>query len=288
MGKTQRKKIVVIGSEGIVGRAIVRFFNLRKDIFDVIRFDTKPYEMNTEDTMKVFEWTNNRDEANDADLAVICVPTPQGKDGVIMTHIHEVFKWLKVPLVLIKSTIPPAEAEMLQANYGRVVFSPEYIGESKYFIPQNLMHPTDIEKHPFHIFGGQTKDTSEVIDYFHKVSGATAMYFQTDIKTASLVKYMENCFFATKVTFCNEMFEIAKAYGVDYHELRELWLLDPRINRMHTAVFKDHRGFGGKCFPKDLDGLIKETYKATGYVSDLLKQVQKSNEQFKTEAKLDD
>jgi UDPglucose 6-dehydrogenase len=273
MGQTQpKKKIVVIGSEGIVGRAYVRFFNLRKDIFDVTEFDI--IDPIARDAIK------GKHGYNDNDLAVICVPTPQGKDGVIMTHIHEVFKWLKVPLVLIKSTIPPTEAEKLQTNYGRVVFSPEFCGESKYYIPDELMHKDDIVKHPYYILGGNEKDTSAIIDYLVPVAGPTKMYFQTDIKTASLVKYFENVFFATKVTFCQEMYEVCKAFGVDYHEVRELWLADPRINRMHTSIFKDERGYSGKCLPKEVDGLIKETRKV-GYECELLKQVQKSNETFK-------
>lgn len=68
---------------------------------------------------------------------------------------------------------------------------------------------------------------------------------------------MENAYLATKVTFCNEMYDIAQAYGIDYDELREIWLLDPRINRSHTFVYEDDRGYGGSCFPKDMSALKK-------------------------------
>jgi UDP-glucose 6-dehydrogenase len=67
---------------------------------------------------------------------------------------------------------------------------------------------------------------------------------------------MENSFLALKVTFCNEIYDIAQAVGVDYNELRELWLLDPRIGRSHTFVMPDARGFGGKCLPKDMAALV--------------------------------
>jgi UDP-glucose 6-dehydrogenase len=62
---------------------------------------------------------------------------------------------------------------------------------------------------------------------------------------------MENSFFATKVTFCNMWYDIATACGVDYNELRECWLADPRINRNHTLVFPKDRGYGGKCLVPD-------------------------------------
>jgi Predicted UDP-glucose 6-dehydrogenase len=49
--------------------------------------------------------------------------------------------------------------------------------------------------------------------------------------------------------------------GVDWNELRELWLLDPRINKNHTLVFERDRGYGGKCFPKDVKAIIKDSEK---------------------------
>ena len=63
---------------------------------------------------------------------------------------------------------------------------------------------------------------------------------------------MENAFLAVKVSFCNEFYDIAAAYGIDYDQLREIWLMDPRINRSHTFVYDDHRGYGGSCLPKDM------------------------------------
>jgi len=67
---------------------------------------------------------------------------------------------------------------------------------------------------------------------------------------------MENCFYAVKVMFCNEFFDIARVHGVDYNELREIWLADPRISRDHTFVYPDNRGFSGKCLPKDVSAII--------------------------------
>ena len=98
--------------------------------------------------------------------------------------------------------------------------------------------------------------------------------------TAALTKYMENNFFAMKVTFCNEWYDIAKQYGVDYNELRECWLADTRINRNHTLVFPKDRGYGGKCFPKDVKGIIKDVEKL-GYSADLMKSVDNVNERIR-------
>jgi UDPglucose 6-dehydrogenase len=90
---------------------------------------------------------------------------------------------------------------------------------------------------------------------------------------------MCNSWGAHKVTFANEWFEIANIFGVNYDELRELFVLDTRVEKIHTAVLKSKRGFGGKCFPKDVNAIVKATEKA-GYSPELLKQVLKSNDEF--------
>jgi UDP-glucose 6-dehydrogenase len=66
---------------------------------------------------------------------------------------------------------------------------------------------------------------------------------------------MENCFLATKVAFVNQFYDIAMELGIDFEELRELWLADPRVGYSHTVVTRE-RGFGGRCLPKDLSVLI--------------------------------
>jgi UDP-glucose 6-dehydrogenase len=95
-----------------------------------------------------------------------------------------------------------------------------------------------------------------------------------------MAKYMENAFYATKVAFCNELYDICDAVSVDWNEVRELWMSDPRLHRMHTAVFKDNRGFGGKCLPKDTSALVQIAKKAK-VTSDLLEGVLSSNEKVR-------
>jgi UDP-glucose 6-dehydrogenase len=112
------------------------------------------------------------------------------------------------------------------------------------------------------------------------VVGPTKTYRQTTSTEAEMAKYMENIFYAMKITFCYEMNEICRAINVDYNEVRELWLLDPRINPMHTAVFKDNDyPFSGKCLPKDTAALV-ELSKNAGYNSKLIKEVLKSNDRI--------
>jgi nucleotide sugar dehydrogenase len=193
--------------------------------------------------------------------------------------VEESVQKLRTSIILIKSTIEVGTTDKLKAKYKkRIVFSPEYVGESKYWQPY---FNSNMKEVPMVILGGEQKDTSTIIDLLAPILGPTKFYYQTTAKTAEIVKYMENTFFALKVTFCNEMFSICEKSGVDYWDVREAWLLDPRINRMHTAVFKEDRGFGGKCYPKDVNALVKYAEKS-GYEPHLLKEILKSNERFRS------
>lgn len=256
-------KIAIIG-HGIVGQAMEE---LLKEHYEIIIHDPVKYKLKGVDIL------DQQVKINDeCELAIICVPTPMAEDGSCNTEIVDVtLKWLRTPLNLIKSTVRPGFTK----QHKNTVFSPEYIGESTYYNPY-YKTMKDIN---FIIFGGDKKDTKKCIDIFKPVLGPVVQYFQTDSTSAEIVKYMENCFFATKIMFCNEFFDICEAMGSDYEEVREMWLADKRINRMHTSVFKDNRGFSGKCLPKDLSAIIEQA-KKDGYVPKLLKQIKKSNEEL--------
>jgi UDPglucose 6-dehydrogenase len=224
----------------------------------------------------------------DLDLVVVCVPTPTDSDGIScdVSVVQRTLLWLRQinfkGVVLLKSTIPPTEIIRLQKEFPlRIVFSPEYMGESKYYTPfWKYPDPSDMRTHMWQIFGGKREDTELCIEVFKRKMSVDTQYFQTDLITASLAKYIENSFFATKVTFINEWYDVAQTYGVDWNELRELWLSDPRINRNHTLVFPKDRGYGGKCYPKDIKAIISDT-KKMGYSTDLMRSVDKINNKFR-------
>lgn len=272
------KNIAIVGY-GYVGKAMVNFFKDHYNIFvyDPIYFETKNTEQIT--------FTKEKDAINSCDLAVVCVPTPMDVSGEVdLSIIRETVAWLNTPVILIKSTIPPGTTDKLIEETGKnIVFSPEYIGEGKYVVQwwkdKGYPHPTDMKYHDFQIFGGERKNTSQVLEFFKKILGPEVKYIQTNTRTAELVKYMENSWGAMKVTFCNEFYDIAQSLGIDYNELRELWLLDGRVERMHTVVFEDKRGFGGKCYPKDVNGIVYASEKA-GYEPKLLKEVLRRNKEF--------
>tara|TARA_R100001594_G_C3891839_1_gene228617 strand:- start:163 stop:567 length:405 start_codon:yes stop_codon:yes gene_type:complete len=83
-------------------------------------------------------------------------------------------------------------------------------------------------------------------------------YFVTDWETAETVKYFINNFLATKVSFANEMKQVCNLVGVKYSDIVNLSLCDERIGKTHFQVPgpDGFQGFGGKCFPKDLNAII--------------------------------
>jgi len=77
-------------------------------------------------------------------------------------------------------------------------------------------------------------------------------------KEAELVKYFGNAWFATKVVFANQIYDVAKKLELDYDRIKEAAAADKRIDRTHLDVLhKGYRGYGGKCLPKDIRSLIQ-------------------------------
>ena len=224
----------------------------------------------------------NSTAVNTCDVAIVCVPTPMSDDGSCDTSIvEEVLSWLDTPLIILKSTVPVGTTDKLSKRYGlRMVFAPEYCGESTYWSPYSFH--TEVKETPFFTFGGAPKDCSEAIDLYLPITGPMKTYHQTTAKVAEMAKYIENCFYATKIAFCNEIYSICESMGIDWNSVREAWLLDPRIHPMHTAVFKDNRGFGGKCLPKDLNAMISFAV-ANGVSPTLLKSVWDSNKEIRND-----
>ena len=108
------------------------------------------------------------------------------------------------------------------------------------------------------------------------------VYFQCTALEAELAKYAENAFIATKVTFANEFRRIVESFDADWHTVREAWLLDPRVGRMHTVAFRDEPGFGGRCIAKDVRAIVAASADR-GFPAVLLEQVLSRNSEFREE-----
>ncbi len=221
-------------------------------------------------------------DAGFADLAIVCVPTPCNSDGSCNTSIvtDAVLQLIEVKaqLILIKSTVAPSFTQTLSDYTGAsIVFSPEYMGEGKYWVPNQYPQPRDPKSHGFVVLGGSRENCSAVADMLLPVLGpATRFRFMTSTE-AELVKYAENSYLALKVTFANELRRLCDVADVNYHVVREGWLDDPRVGPMHSAAFKRSPGFDGKCLPKDLSALAAWC-RTRGHPSTLLEAILTTNQ----------
>lgn len=247
---------------GIVGKALAKVFAFEAGNSDLVIYDKFVKGMNSR---------GRRAAVQECDLVFIAVPTPEGADGKCdLSAIEEVASWVNPPMC-VKSTVPPGTVDRLAAKTGKsLCFSPEYVGETAW-------HPLKgIESHGFIIVGGERSACRLVIRAYQQFLGPMPHYYITNAKTAELCKYMENAFLATKVAFANQFYDIAQGLGVDYDELRELWLADDRVGRSHTIVTAE-RGYRGRCLPKDMASIIHVARQSGG--APLLEAVDRFNDE---------
>ncbi len=272
MFKKKMKKIAIIGAGGYVGKAMSEML---KDNYKLVKIDPSLKKRNG--TYK---------QANKCDLAVICVSTKMDKTKKFpypcdTSTVEKVVSKLETPVILIKSTVSIGTTDRLKKKYKkRICMSPEYVGETKYFLPEKFDYSKDMKKCPWIIVGGDTEDVSYIFDLFVPILGPCKDYYACTAKEAETIKYMENTYFGVKVTFAQEMYDICKALKVDWYKVWQGWTLDNRVEKMHTAVFPENRGFGGKCYPKDINALVR-TAEENGYNPIMLMAMLKSNRKIR-------
>ena len=205
-----------------------------------------------------------------SDFIFLSVPTPSNEDGSInLSYVEDALQRISeitaeieqeispVPtdldnIVLIRSTVTPGTTKKLQEKYQnlRLVFNPEFLTERS----ANF----DFINQTRYILGGDKQNTNKVADLYRWRFGDTIPVIETNYQTAELIKYMNNCFFATKVSFLNEMKQVSDRCGADWDMAVEGFIRDGRIGHSHMSVpGPDGKfGFGGKCFPKDVSAMI--------------------------------
>lgn len=184
-----------------------------------------------------------------ADIAFVCVPTPNIKEGKLDTSlVEQVIKENKEDLVVIRSTVNPGTCDYLVKKYKkRIVFQPEYLGET-------LNHPMlDPTTRKFLVIGGEPEDRKELIDLYTTVYNANVTIRQVSNYEAEVIKLSENRAIAFKVAQCQELYDVCEKAKVDYYTIRDVvYSDDPRFNLWFTFVFPDKRGMNSKCIPKDV------------------------------------
>ena len=238
--------IGIIG-QGFVGNAV---FNKFKNYYNVLTFDLDKTLCNSS-----FEKINN-----ECKYIFVCLPTPMNKDGSCHIGIVEdlLIKLNKnskeisqSKIVVVKSTIPPGTTKKWNDKFDNlsVVFNPEFLTEA------NAVK--DYENQNRIILGGPKNETLQLNSIFSKVF-PNAKIINTNSTDAEMVKYTTNSFLAMKVSFANEIYQICKKVNADYDKVIESTIQDDRLGTSHWKVPGPDGdfGYGGHCFPKDINALI--------------------------------
>ena len=262
------KKIGVVGS-GFVGTALTEGMSAYYDVY-------------TYDKFKGSSCNSIEELCSNTKIIFVCVPTPMNPDGscsldIVESVIKEIGVHSKNHIAVIKSTVPPGTTARLNAACKdlQVIFSPEFLTEANFI--EDFKSPTRI------IVGGPRPASTIIKNIFRKVFPEVPI-IKTGSNTAEMVKYFLNTFLATKVTFSNEIKQICEKIDIDYDKVVEYSLYDKRIGRTHlSAPGPDGlHGFGGSCFPKDLNALIFLA-KQLGLNPNLLSAVWEKNLQVREE-----
>jgi GDP-mannose 6-dehydrogenase len=203
-----------------------------------------------------------------SDLSMICVGTPSNQNGSLdLAAVRRVAESIGASLrrkgswhvVVVRSTmLPGSTAEhvipALEEHSGLkagvdfgVCYNPEFLREGSSI--EDFHHP------PFTVIGSDDSRAVEATASLYE--GLEGELVRTSIAAAEMVKYVCNAFHALKVTFANEVGSIATAYGVDSHEVMDIFCRDRKLNISPTYL-RPGFAFGGSCLPKDLRALLHD------------------------------
>ena len=255
-------KIGIVGF-GFVGKALR---NGLKNNIDCIEIDPKL-------------GTNLSDLKNhEPDIVFICLPTPMNDDGtqninLVKKIIQDIDRFDKDLLIVVKSTILPKYVKEVSEIRNNLVINPEFLREK--------FANEDFIKSDIIIFGGEEKYCMRLSNFYKNHTNCLCQdHVITDAMSASLIKYTINSFLALKVIFFNEIKSVFDNLSVENNWSNFISALskDKRIGDSHMSVpGPDGRnGFGGPCFPKDVNALIKYSQEIGSELS-LLKKANNIN-----------
>jgi len=200
------------------------------------------------------------------DLSLVCVGTPSlANGGIDLKYVRKVCEQIgealrdhdEAPVIVIRSTMLPGtmrevviptleekSGKRAGAEFG-VCINPEFLREGTavhdYFAP------------PKTVIGELNEASGKLLVSLYQ--GMPGPFIRTDIETAEMVKYADNCWHALKVGFANEIGNICKALNVDSHRVMDIFCHDTKLN-LSPYYLKPGFAFGGSCLPKDLRALL--------------------------------
>jgi UDPglucose 6-dehydrogenase len=233
---------------------------------------------------RLFFTTSLIDGIKDAEVIFLALPTPPGEDGSAdLSYILRVAEQLgsmieKYTIIVDKSTVPVGTADKVHAIIAKkarctfsVVSNPEFLREG--FAISDFMKPDRV------VIGTEDATARKVMERLYKpfVRQGNPIIFM-DAKSAELTKYAANAFLATKITFMNEIANYCELVGANVDQVRIGIGSDERIGK--RFLFPGI-GYGGSCFPKDVQALVKAG-KDDDFEFNVLRSVMEVNTRQKT------
>ncbi len=228
--------------------------------------------------------TDLKEGIQDASIIFLALPTPPGEDGSAdLSYILGVANDLgpilhQYTVIVDKSTVPVGTAEKVSANIAKtakvefdVVSNPEFLREG--VAVEDFMKPDRV------VIGTTSDKAKKIMDRLYAPlvrQGNPVIYM--DERSAELTKYAANAFLATKITFMNEIANLCERVGANVDEVRKGMGSDSRIGKRFLFA---GIGYGGSCFPKDVQALAK-TSSDFDYEFEILKSVMSVNHLQKT------
>ena len=245
-------KIGIVGL-GMVGTPLARYFEEVKGFKrgkDLLLYDA--------DVKKSYS-----DDVNRADIIFLCLPTPRDPQNgsCDISILESAFQKIDADkVVVIKSTVIPGTTEYFQKKHPKlkVLFNPEFLTESRAW--EDMLRPD----RQIVGFTEQSLDSANVVlsllpkaPFMSPWGLGTYKPIRLTATEAELVKYASNVYFVRKVNWANALSDVSEKFGANYENVRVGMAADHRIGDSHLDVSQGgYRGWGGYCFPKDLDAFI--------------------------------
>ncbi|MGO4891699.1 UDP-glucose dehydrogenase family protein [Flavobacterium sp. W21_SRS_FM6] len=261
-----------------------RIENLKKGVIPIFEPGLTPLvEKNHAEGRLIFT-TDAKFGVEFGELQFIAVGTPPDEDGsadlkYVLKVAETIATYMQSPKVIIdKSTVPVGTADKVRLKVQQVldnresdlqfsiVSNPEFLKEGA--AVSDCQRPDRI------VIGTDSTEAEDLMrELYQPFNRNHEKIIVMDIKSAELTKYAANCMLATKISFMNEMANIAELVGADIEHVRHGIGSDPRIG--YQFIYPGC-GYGGSCFPKDVQALVRTT-DAIGYNSEILKAVENVN-----------
>jgi len=197
----------------------------------------------------------------------------------VSKSLSRVLKELTVkPSIILKSTVVPGTAintikPILEKNGNQEGLHYDLVSNPEFLREGSAMNDT-IFPHVVVIGGENQKSRKKLLQFYKKIYNKKQEFVETNNTTAEMIKYANNAFLATKISFINSLANICQnVSGTNVDDVAKVMGMDPRISELFLIAGP---GYGGSCFPKDVQALISFS-KSIGYNPKLLEAVQESN-----------